>query len=216
MKTLNATFLEFGAETPPLKDVSAILDSLERNRIEQINWNPFPYKPDVSFAIGYTSGEIMLKYYVREDCFKAEMTTTNQNVYEDSCVEAFLSPSDDGIYYNMEFNGTGICLLGSGTSRETSLRTDPSLAEMIRRESSLAPGPVPLITGNIEWTLTIAIPFGVFFRHRIGSLKGKAIRANFYKCGDKLLTPHYITWSPVKTPAPDFHRPEFFGEIRFK
>ncbi|MCK7480493.1 MAG: carbohydrate-binding family 9-like protein [Candidatus Moduliflexus flocculans] len=39
--------------------------------------------------------------------------------------------------------------------------------------------------------------------------------ANFYKCGDETEFPHYGAWSPVETPAPDFHRPEFFGEIVF-
>lgn len=24
-----------------------------------------------------------------------------------------------------------------------------------------------------------------------------------------------FSWNPVCTPSPDFHRPEFFGEIRF-
>ena len=27
--------------------------------------------------------------------------------------------------------------------------------------------------------------------------------------------PHYGAWSPVGTPKPDFHRPEFFGELVF-
>ena len=39
------------------------------------------------------------------------------------------------------------------------------------------------------------------------------IRANFYKCGDKTAHPHFLSWSPVSTEKPDFHRPEFFGEL---
>ena len=41
----------------------------------------------------------------------------------------------------------------------------------------------------------------------------KAVRGNFYKCGDKTAHPHFVSWNPVGTPSPDFHRPEFFGEL---
>jgi hypothetical protein len=40
-------------------------------------------------------------------------------------------------------------------------------------------------------------------------------RANFYKCGDKTSHPHWLTWSVVDKPEPDFHRPEFFGILEF-
>ena len=36
---------------------------------------------------------------------------------------------------------------------------------------------------------------------------------NFYKCGDATLLPHYLSWSQIDTEQPDFHRPEFFGEL---
>jgi len=56
----------------------------------------------------------------------------------------------------------------------------------------------------------------VFFKHRIGSLGGKTVRANFYKCGDELQTPHFLSWNPVRTERPDFHRPDFFGVLEFE
>ena len=30
---------------------------------------------------------------------------------------------------------------------------------------------------------------------------------------DKTAHPHYLSWSPIGTEKPDFHRPEFFGEL---
>jgi hypothetical protein len=36
---------------------------------------------------------------------------------------------------------------------------------------------------------------------------------NLYKCGDKCDTPHFLSWSPIGLPQPDFHCPDFFGEI---
>ena len=42
-----------------------------------------------------------------------------------------------------------------------------------------------------------------------------SVRANFYKCADKSAHPHFLAWNRVDTPAPDFHRPDFFGELTF-
>ncbi len=156
-----------------------------------------------------------LNIMLPEVFFKAEKTESNQNVFEDSCVEFFVSPAEGGIYYNLEFNGLGTCLLGSGTSREDRRRADPEIIAGIRRKTSIGDKPVSERQGRFEWTLATAIPFGIFIHHEIGTLKGKVFKANFYKCGDKLSVPHYLTWSPVKTLKPDFHRPEFFGIVRF-
>ena len=215
MKSIEAHRLESDTEYPDLDSVSEALDRLQKNNIDQVNWKSFDYKPEVTFSISYTRHEILLKFFVAEDYFKAEKTEPNENVFEDSCVEFFVSPADDGIYYNLEFNGIGTCLMGSGTSRENRKRADPEIIAGIRRKASAGLEPVRERNGKFEWTLTIAVPVKAFFHHKIKALKGKTIRANFYKCGDKLTVPHYLTWSTVGTPKPDFHRPEFFGMVRF-
>jgi hypothetical protein len=61
----------------------------------------------------------------------------------------------------------------------------------------------------------LAIPLSIFTHHPNLSLKGKTCNANFYKCGDKLAEPHFIAWSNIDTPKPDFHRPDFFGQVFF-
>jgi len=215
MKTIEVHRLEFNTDYPDLDSVSSALDNVEKNKIDQINWADFSYKPETAFSIGYTEHEIMLKYYVTEDYFKAEQTESNQNVWEDSCVEFFVSPTDDGLYYNFEFNGIGTCLLGAGTSRADRNRADPRIIAGIRRKSSAGILPVAEIMGKFTWMLTIAIPLNIFFHHKIEALKGKVLKANFFKCGDKLTKPHYVTWNPLRTPKPDFHRPEYFGTIKF-
>jgi hypothetical protein len=43
--------------------------------------------------------------------------------------------------------------------------------------------------------------------------KPESLRANIYKCGDKCDQPHFLSWSPIGLPNPDFHCPEWFGEI---
>ena len=216
VKTLEVIKLDFGTDYPGLDEISESLDSLNiRNQVDEINWKDFGYKPDVGFTIACTGREILLKYYVTEEWFKAEKTESNQAVYEDSCVEFFVSPSDDGIYYNLEFNGIGTCLMGSGTTRENSTRADPGIISGIRRKTSVGEISVSERSGEFSWTITLAIPLNVFFHHEITELEGRVFRANFYKCGDKLSVPHYLTWNPVATDTPDYHRPEFFGLLKF-
>lgn len=215
MKVAEVKKIAAGEKSPDLNKLSELMDSQVKHPIDTLNWKDYDYKPRVEFAIAYGEQEIFLKYYVREEYFKAEKTETNQMVCEDSCVEFFVSPEEDGIYYNMEFNGIGTCLLGSGKGRADSKRADQSVVSKIRRIATPGNNPVPEKKGDFSWTITIAIPFEVFFRHKITDLKGKTFRANFYKCGDKLSVPHYVTWNKVGTEKPDYHRPEYFGELRF-
>lgn len=216
MNTAEVKKILFSNPVPNLDEVSSALDNLkEKHRISTLNWKGYDYIPDVKFAIAYTDKEILLKYYVTEEYFKAEKTEPNQMVCEDSCVEFFVSPENDGIYYNLEFNGIGTILLGTGTGRADSKRADPAVISKIRRKSSVGTRPVIEKKGHFEWTITAAIPIEVFFHHNIGELKGKTFRANFYKCGDMLTVPHYVTWNPVGTENPDYHQPSYFGLLKF-
>jgi hypothetical protein len=216
MKVIEVRSEVFSQLYPGMEIVSARLDKHGAgHKIDRINWKDYNYRPEVKFNIAYGEKEIFIKYYVTEDYFKAEKTETNQMVCEDSCVEFFVSPADDGIYYNIEFNAIGTCLIGTGTGRHDSKRAPAELIAGIRRLGSVGTEPRPETKGPFSWTLTIAVPLKIFFHHRISELKGKTFRANFYKCGDKLAVPHYVTWSPVGTEKPDYHRPEYFGMVNF-
>jgi hypothetical protein len=215
-KILEVSESEFRTDYPGLDEISERLDSLHlNNAVDVLNWKGFDYKPDVKFSIAYTRHEILLKYYVTENWFKAEKTETNQEVYEDSCIEFFVAPSDDGIYYNFEMNAIGTCLMASGTGRGNRNRIAPGIISGIRRMGSSGVKSISERSGEFSWTITMAIPLTVFIHHKVKELKGSTFRANFYKCGDKLSVPHYVTWNPVGTEKPDFHRPEYFGLLKF-
>ena len=216
MKIAEVKRTKLEPDYPGLEEISLELDKLnERHRINSINWSNFKYSPDASFSIQYSNHEIFLKYYINESYFKAEKTETNQMVCEDSCVEIFLSPEEDAIYYNLEFNAIGTCLMGSGTSRQDNRLARPDIISEIRIMTSAGNSPIAEREELFGWTITVAIPFEVFFRHKVQTPEGKTMRANLYKCGDKLKVPHYLTWNPVGTHNPDFHRPEYFGLLRF-
>jgi hypothetical protein len=217
MKTLRIENISFTEKFPDLNIISERFDILGiKHAIAEVNWEEFTYRPEVNFAVGYTDNEILIKYYVTEEWFRAEKTLSNQEVYEDSCVEFFISPiTGDSFYYHFEFNGIGTCLMGMGTNRNNIRRADPGTIARIRRLSSAGKKPVEEIQGKFSWSIVLAIPFEIFPYPDLNNLKGKSLRANFYKCGDKLRIPHFLSWNPVRTPEPDFHQPEYFGLLKF-
>ncbi|MBP7219058.1 MAG: hypothetical protein KA995_01385, partial [Paludibacteraceae bacterium] len=64
---------------------------------------------------------------------------------------------------------------------------------------------------NTHWQLGIAIPAPLFNK---SDWYKNTIWANFYKCGDKLQEPHYLSWKSIVSPKPQFHVPHFFGALR--
>ena len=45
---------------------------------------------------------------------------------------------------------------------------------------------------------------------------GLHVKGNVYKCGDMLPHPHFLSFFPINLPKPDFHRPDFFGDVVFE
>lgn len=182
--------------------------------IDVLNWAAFPYCPTVFFRIAYTHNAVLLHYKVKEESVRARYTEDNSPVYKDSCVECFISPADDDIYYNLEINSIGTLILGGGAPGNR-VRAVPEVTATIDRWASLGTAPFEERMGEIEWEVAVIVPYTAFFAHRITSLEGKTIRANFYKCGDELHTSHYISWNPIKVDKPSFHQPAHFGTLNF-
>lgn len=200
------------------QDIREVFDNhqIRFNRLAQINWNKYPYKPEVRFRIAYTDDAFLLHFEIHENAVRAVTAADNGAVWEDSCVEFFVSPFGDHSYYNFEFNCIGKMLLQGGKKGDRKM-AHPEVLASIERWSSLGDQPFGIKDNPADWELTAIIPFSAFFRHSstdIESLKpGKTLRANFYKCGDKHPTPHFVSWKPILTEKPDFHRPDFFGKI---
>ncbi|MFS4454775.1 carbohydrate-binding family 9-like protein [Maribacter sp. 2304DJ31-5] len=201
-----------------LQKVSQLLDEqVETHSIEKINWKNFPYKPQVHFKMAHNNNQIWLKYIVEEETVLAEKTRTNQLVSMDSCVEFFFDPLGDGNYYNFEFNCIGTTLLAYGPQRkEREYITPKTIEHLVKVGSSLGKNSFVEKKGGHKWEVTIVLPVEILAHDPGIKLKGLKSRANFYKCGDATSTPHYLSWNPIDTKKPDFHRPEFFGELIFE
>ena len=158
---------------------------------------------------------LLLRFDVAERYTAARVTADNGEVWTDSCVEFFLSP-DGRKYYNFETTCIGRMLLAARTSRHDADPAGPEVLAQVKRCTTLPFGePFEEREGDNRWSLTLAIPPQALFRHEITDWSGLRARMNLYKCGDRLSHPHFLSWQPIRTEKPDFHRPEFFGEVTF-
>ena len=201
-----------------LKEVSQLLDEhAETHFIDELNWERFSYKPQVQFKIAHSNNQIWLKYKVSEENILAERTKVNSHVFRDSCVEFFFDPLADGKYYNFEINCIGTILLAYGPHRKAREYVSPKTIEStIKVESSLGTQPFVEKTGGHTWEITMILPAEILTHNPGIQLKGLKSQGNFYKCGDATSEPHYLSWNPINTGNPDFHRPEYFGELIFE
>ncbi|MGE5521130.1 MAG: carbohydrate-binding family 9-like protein [Candidatus Dadabacteria bacterium] len=214
MNTYTAKFIVGLLPGEPLDSLSKRMDELERAPIGNVPWPEFSYQPMVSFALAYDVENIYLKYYVEEHATRAIYTEIHDPVFKDSCVEFFVRFGKESSYYNLEFNCLGVCLGGYRTGRESKTIIAAELLRKIKSITVFDRNPGEAFEN--KWQITLMIPLSSFCYSNIGNLKGENARANFYKCGDDLPQPHYLSWSPVDTPQPDFHRPEFFGVLQFR
>jgi hypothetical protein len=199
------------------QEIPALLreNKIVYNKVENVNWpEAFPYCPKMEFGIAHTEDAFLIHYRVEEQSIRAVAQKDNDSVWEDSCAEFFISPAADGLYYNVECNCAGTLLLGVGEGRNNRQLAAPEITRQIDRWTSLGRAPFETRNQPTHWELTLRIPYSVFFRHSITSLDGLTLKGNFYKCGDNLPVPHFISWNPISTPTPDFHCPQFFGELQ--
>ena len=177
-------------------------------RLEHYGWLS-GYAPAVTAQAVLVKNEgFLIRMVCLESHPKAVYTEADSPVCRDSCMECFINfaPEADDRYINLESNALGAlhCKLGPGRENRVPLRSMGS--------------PLPKVEAAVRedrWQLEYFIPLSCV-ETIYGPQKyteGRIIKANFYKCGDETAKPHFGMWNPVDTPAPDFHRPEFFGEL---
>ncbi|MDB5061653.1 MAG: hypothetical protein JWP67_1496 [Mucilaginibacter sp.] len=209
-KQLSAIFIPgiFGSDR--LDELPVLLDTHESHLLDNHLWADNTYTPKVNFTIAYTVESILLKYNVIENELIANYREINDPVYHDSCVEFFIKFDKDVNYYNLEFNCMGTALVGYGSGKYERITIPKEAVSKIKSRSHIR-----TMEGGIHWQLSLIIPFSVLVYHSFTSLKNKSCSANFYKCGDKMTYPHFLSWNNIDHPSPNFHLPEFMGKINF-
>lgn len=180
--------------------------------IDNVNWaKSYPYHPLTVVSAAHNGRYLIIEFFVRCNYLKAECYTNYSAVAGDSCVEFFVSPTMDNHYWNFELNCIGTINASHRSERHKPTRLTDSELERILRYSSVGTRPFSEVEGLFAWSVVVAIPLDL-----IGvEFKGEPIEmsANFNKCASGTSQPHFISWSPIQTPEPDFHQPDFFGKI---
>jgi len=202
-------------DNPEVDELSLQFDKLAVpfHRIDTVNWESYPYCPKVSFRIAHNGEAIFLNFRINESDIKAVCNQDNGKVWEDSCIEFFIS-FEESSYYNIECNCIGKILIGKGSGKEGRILLPDALLKKVDRRSSLGDSPVENRSG--DWEVSLIIPKEIFSPEITGTFNNTMARGNFYKCGDCLSTPHYLSWNPILWDTPNFHIPKFFGELKFE
>ena len=149
----------------------------------------------------------------------SEATELNGPVYRDSCVEMFAAPDPDSHagYFNFEANCCGTFHLGFGHGRGDRKLIPPEPASRITVASSVPTSTKDESPDDDRWWLAVRLSFEALSELTgldVHPKCGDVWRANFYRCGGKT-DDQYACWNRIAAPAPDFHRPECFGRLRF-
>lgn len=208
-KEICIKFISALEQMPKEEIIRTLIRETVAESVSCVNWEEYPYAPEVSVRLAYSEKALILLYKVYEEHVLGNVLDNNGPVWEDSCVETFIQdPVNEG-YYNIEVNCIATKLAAHRLSRtDFELFDEEKLAE-IKCWSSLEHKKTDL--RDQEWTLLEIIPFSA-----IGLESAPDhLNVNFYKCGDNCSRAHYLSWSPIGLLKPDFHCPEFFGKLRF-
>lgn len=184
--------------------------------IENCLWEKNGYSPRTEAKAFYTEEalHIILKSYEKE--IKAVYENMNDSVCKDSCLEFFINPAPEvsNKFLNFEFNPLGTLLLGLGKDRHKREDLCFDYRKKLNVKTLVNKNNLKEYSGP-AWFVEFTIPFE-FLREIYGPVEfksGKVMKGNFYKCGDDTTYPHYLTWSNILSDVPDFHTPEFFGDL---
>lgn len=179
--------------------------------VANVGWpDEFPYKPVCNFKVLRSRGYLGVRFDVESLDLRATALEDNGHSWEDSCCEFFVM-GQDGLYTNVETTCIGSVLMARGEGRGGRVQLPKEEVARVIRYSSLEHKAYDEVGGPYSWSIMVLVPFDLlgFDKDNLPEM----LRANFYKCADLTAHPHFLSWNPIETKTPDFHRPEFFGEL---
>lgn len=177
--------------------------------------------PKAHVKIAYDPSAVYVMFRIDDRYVRATAEKHQDSVCGDSCVEFFFTPGPDGSagYFNLEMNcgGTMLFHFHPESARE-GIEIPARDCETIATSHSLPRIVDPEIEEPVTWTVAYAVPVALLSQYtRVCPPAPRATwRANFYKCADNTSHPHWLTWSPVDYPRPNFHLPQGFGLLEFR
>ena len=179
------------------------------------------FKPAAEAKMMYDDENVYVIFRVKDKYVRSLVQEYNGNVSGDACVEFFFSP-DQALperYFNLEVNAGGTPLIFYVTKPWTGFhKLEAEDIRQIEIAHSLPAKIDPEISEPVTWIIEYRIPLSMLrkFSNVTNPAPGVKWRANFYKTASQSSNPHWITWSYVDNPKPNFHLPQFFGTLIFK
>jgi hypothetical protein len=178
------------------------------------------FQPSAKAKMMYDKNNLYVIFHVDDQYVSSVVEEFNGSVFNDACVEFFFAPdaSQPNSYFNLETNAGGVPLMHQQIFGQKEQKLTVEDLSRIEIAHSLPKKVYPEITEPVTWTLEYRIPIDLLrkFASVTEPKPGAVWRANFYKTATKTSNPHYMTWSFVDNPRPQFHLPQFFGTLRFK
>ncbi|MBQ6468978.1 MAG: hypothetical protein IJJ50_02870 [Lachnospiraceae bacterium] len=189
-----------------------INDCIEGSAVPEAEIDTVLWLPDAGIRaaaqVTYNGNALYVLLKAKEKAVRAEHTGRYGMPCEDSCLEFFFRPlPEDSRYLNLEFNPNTSFYAGIGHCGKDLIRLLPDPA-LFRASSART---------RDGWEISYRIPYS-FIRMFFPSFsphRGDIMYGNFFKCGDLTEKEHYLSWNPVTSERPDFHRPQDFGLLRF-
>ncbi len=193
--------------------VNALEECGARFSIEALNWpSLYPYRPLTIVTAAHSDSFLYIDFLVRCNYLRAVNFTDNSPVSEDSCVEFYVSPDPGSdTYWIFELNCVGTINAAKCHGKGECTHLDAESLKKIKRYTSVGTRPFQEVEGSFIWNVAMAIPLELLGLEYCG--KQIEIRGNFNKCASATSQPHYVSWAPINSAEPDFHRPDFFGKI---
>lgn len=164
---------------------------------------------EASFQAWYDSEYLHVAFSTRNVPLRVTNYANQSPVSEDSCCEIFIEPFAGGEYWNLEFNAAGAVNASHRLTRPDRVRlTDEEIAQIVRHAEARFAEPIELSGSDNSWRMQVDIPWSLL---GVQPVKGFKFRANVYAIASKGVPTYALSWAPINTEKPDFHRPEFFG-----
>lgn len=184
--------------------------------IDCFPWNENNYTPKTEVKLLYTNDCFKIKFTSYEKSISVKAINMNEAVYKDSCVEFFfnLDPKNSNNYMNFEMNVIGTLLLQIGSERQNRVFITDVDCNIFDIKSTVTEKNFDKYNNN-SWSVEYSIPFSFLYKYydNINLTSGYEFKGNFYKCGDCTQYPHYGCWNPITIAKPNFHVPDFFGQL---
>ena len=115
-------------------------------------------------------------------------------------------------------NCGGTFLLHFNSPKQRGQKVDLADCQKIEVAHTLSKIIDPEITEPTIWSVEYRLPIAILEKYCSVNKPASGVtwRANFYKCADETSQPHWLTWNKVDHPTPNFHLPQYFGQIKFK